>query len=75
MLIERQPPFKVGCCGASGSEDYIAAHKPVPVECRDMATGNEYRYGCAQQGWWSIQTTILIPVLITNILMIFSALI
>ena len=34
--------FKVGCCGASGSEDYIAAHKPVPVECRDMSTGNEY---------------------------------
>jgi hypothetical protein len=43
----------VGCCGAIGSEDYIFALKPVPNECRDMVTGQEYRYGCAQQlAWW-----------------------
>merc|ERR1719323_545225 len=51
--ILRQIQEYVECCGASGSEDYLAAHKPVPVECRDMATGSEFRYGCAQQlAWW-----------------------
>ena len=43
----------VGCCGAIGSEDYTKSFKPVPMECRDPITGNEYRYGCAQQfAWW-----------------------
>lgn len=51
--VLRQIQEYVECCGASGSEDYIGARKPVPVECRDMATGSEYRYGCAQQlAWW-----------------------
>ena len=41
------------CCGANGSEDYIAALKPVPMECRDQIDGGEYPYGCAQQfAWW-----------------------
>ena len=44
---------KVGCCGGKGSEDFIDVHKPVPFECRDLATGSEYRYGCQQQfAWW-----------------------
>merc|ERR1712018_532126 len=43
----------VQCCGANGSEDYIAALKPVPMECRDQVDGGEYPYGCAQQfAWW-----------------------
>jgi len=43
----------VGCCGAIGSEDYIAVHKPVPMECRDPVRGVEYRYGCSQKfAWW-----------------------
>ncbi len=43
----------MGCCGAKGSEDYTAARKPVPLECRNIVTGNEYRYGCQQQfAWW-----------------------
>lgn len=51
--ILRQIQEYVGCCGAIGSEDYINAHKPVPVECRDMTTGSEYKYGCQQQfAWW-----------------------
>ena len=46
-------PSKVGCCGGKGSEDFIAVHKPVPYECRDRATGSEYRYGCQQTfAWW-----------------------
>ena len=45
--------YKVGCCGGTGSEDFIAVHKPVPYECRDRATGSEYRYGCQQTfAWW-----------------------
>ena len=45
--------MKVRCCGANGSEDYIAALKPVPMECRDQVDGGEYPYGCAQQfAWW-----------------------
>ena len=44
---------KVGCCGGKGSEDFITVHKPVPFECRDRATGSEYRYGCQQVfAWW-----------------------
>jgi len=35
--------FQVGCCGASGSNDYNKAHKPVPMECRNPVTGIEYR--------------------------------
>jgi len=43
----------VRCCGANGSEDYIAALKPVPMECRDRIDGGEYPYGCAQNfAWW-----------------------
>ena len=45
--------LQVKCCGANGSEDYIAAKKPVPVECRDQVDGGEFSYGCAQQfAWW-----------------------
>ena len=45
--------FKVKCCGANGSEDYITALKPVPMECRDQVDGGEFAYGCAQQfAWW-----------------------
>lgn len=41
------------CCGARGSEDYIEALKPVPMECRDPIDGGEFAYGCAQQfAWW-----------------------
>ena len=43
----------MGCCGANGVEDFISSGKPVPVECRDMITGNEYDYGCKQVFvWW-----------------------
>merc|ERR1711994_554985 len=43
----------VKCCGADGSDDYINALKPVPYECRDQITGNEYGFGCQQQlAWW-----------------------
>ena len=45
--------LQVRCCGANGSEDYIAALKPVPMECRDRVDGGEYPYGCAQNfAWW-----------------------
>ena len=45
--------FQVGCCGANGSEDYIGANKPVPFECRDVVTGNEFGAGCCQAlAWW-----------------------
>ncbi len=43
---------QVGCCGADGSEDFINALKPVPMECRDRVTGVEYVYGCQQQFAW-----------------------
>ena len=27
--------------------------KPVPYECRDQISGNEYGFGCQQQlAWW-----------------------
>jgi len=42
----------VGCCGADGSQDFIDAFKPVPMECRDLITGVEYPYGCQQQLAW-----------------------
>ncbi len=43
----------VHCCGADGAQDFINAYKPVPVECRDQITGNEYPFGCRQQlAWW-----------------------
>jgi len=42
----------VGCCGADGSQDFINALKPVPMECRDLVTGVEYTYGCQQQLAW-----------------------
>ena len=45
--------FQVGCCGADGSDDFINAMKPVPYECRDQISGNEYGFGCQQQlAWW-----------------------
>lgn len=37
---------EIGCCGSYSSLDYINAHKPVPNECRDKFTGNEYLDGC-----------------------------
>ncbi|KAI9552592.1 hypothetical protein GHT06_020457 [Daphnia sinensis] len=37
---------EIGCCGSYSSLDYINVHKPVPNECRDKATGNEYLDGC-----------------------------
>jgi hypothetical protein len=46
---------QVGCCGANGAEDYIDAMKAVPNECRDMITGGEYWYGCAQQFAWYLE--------------------
>ena len=36
----------VGCCGSDGAQDFINAKKPVPMECRDQITGNEYPFGC-----------------------------
>ena len=51
--------LQVGCCGAKGSEDYTNARKPVPYECRDRVEGNEYRYGCTQQGQIYFQKNIL----------------
>jgi len=45
----------VGCCGSNGVEDYINNGKPVPVECRDMVTGNEYANGCKQELAWYIE--------------------
>lgn len=51
--ILRQIFEYVGCCGADGSDDFIKAKKPVPFECRDLVTGNEYAYGCRQAlAWW-----------------------
>jgi len=51
--ILRQIMEYVGCCGADGSDDFINAMKPVPLECRDLITGNEYAFGCQQQlAWW-----------------------
>ena len=44
---------QVGCCGADGSDDFINALKPVPLECRDHITGVEWGFGCQQQlAWW-----------------------
>jgi len=37
---------EVGCCGSYSSLDYINVNKPVPPECRDHNTGNEYEDGC-----------------------------
>uniref|UniRef100_A0A0P6HTV0 Tetraspanin n=1 Tax=Daphnia magna TaxID=35525 RepID=A0A0P6HTV0_9CRUS len=37
---------EIGCCGSYSSLDYINVNKPVPNECRDKATGNEYLDGC-----------------------------
>jgi len=39
----------VGCCGADGGGDFIAVHKPIPVECRHPISGNEWDNGCQQQ--------------------------
>lgn len=51
--VLRQISEYVHCCGATGSEDFIRAYKPVPMECRDQVKGNEYRYGCKQTfAWW-----------------------
>jgi len=51
--ILRQIMEYIGCCGADGSDDFINAMKPVPYECRDLITGNEYGFGCQQQlAWW-----------------------
>jgi len=36
----------IGCCGSYSSLDYINVNKPVPMECRDPNTGNEYLDGC-----------------------------
>ena len=37
---------QIGCCGSYSSLDYIRVNKPVPNECRDKFTGNEYLDGC-----------------------------
>jgi len=43
----------VGCCGADGGGDFIAVYKPIPVECREPISGNEWGSGCMQQlAWW-----------------------
>jgi len=43
----------VGCCGASGSSDFLDVYKEMPVECRHPITGNEWGSGCEQQmAWW-----------------------
>jgi len=39
----------VGCCGADGGGDFIAVYKPIPVECREPISGNEWANGCMQQ--------------------------
>jgi len=38
----------VGCCGATGGDDFIFSYKPIPAECRDPRTGSEWQYGCEQ---------------------------
>jgi len=43
----------VGCCGADGGDDFFSLHKPIPVQCREPITGNEWPNGCEQQmGIW-----------------------
>lgn len=61
----------VRCCGANGSEDYIEAYKPVPVECRDQIDGGEFAYGCAQQfAWWLEPWTATLAGVCTTFLLI-----
>lgn len=36
----------LGCCGATGWQDYSNYNKPIPYECRHPITGNMYVYGC-----------------------------
>lgn len=37
---------QLGCCGATGWQDYSNYNKQIPHECRDQVTGNMYVYGC-----------------------------
>lgn len=51
--ILRQIMEYVGCCGADGGDDFFDVHKPIPFQCRDPITGNEWPNGCEQQmGTW-----------------------
>jgi len=61
----------IGCCGSYSSLDYIHVNKPVPNECRDKATGNEYLDGCyirisrylEQRSGWIAGVSLLLAVL------------
>ncbi|KAK7598349.1 hypothetical protein V9T40_006584 [Parthenolecanium corni] len=46
---------KVGCCGASGPNDYLVLKKPLPNECRDTVTGNAYFHGCSDEIVWFLE--------------------
>lgn len=72
---------QVGCCGSYSSLDYINVNKPVPVECRDKATGNEYLDGCyirfsreleKRSGWISGVTLFLAVFQILGVLVIIT---
>jgi len=61
----------IGCCGSYSSLDYIHVNKPVPNECRDKSTGNEYLDGCyirisrylEQRSGWIAGVSLLLAVL------------
>lgn len=49
----------VGCCGASGGDDYLNVYKEIPVECRHPITGCEWGEGCEQAfAWWLESWTV-----------------
>lgn len=45
----------VGCCGASGPNDYMNLRKPLPAECRDAVTGNAFFHGCVDELTWFLE--------------------
>lgn len=47
--------MQVGCCGASGPNDYLVLRKPLPNECRDSVTGNAYFHGCSDEFVWFLE--------------------
>jgi len=71
----------IGCCGSYSSLDYINVHKPVPNECRDKATGNEYLDGCyirisrfleLRSGWIAGISLLLVVLQIFGIMATFA---
>ncbi len=41
--------LKIGCCGSGDWLDYDRRHLPMPNECRDPDTGNQWDLGCDEQ--------------------------